>query len=151
MKFEPKTEEDLQRENLVEEGEYPFTVIEVKDKEDKNGCPFFGIKLNLHLPDGVWGSYDNLSPVWMKHKLRHFCFSVGIGNLYEAGTLERMDILDKQGICKIVVKKDKQSGELRNEVSDYVVATAPAKFTPAKFTPASVTTTTANPVDDVPF
>jgi hypothetical protein len=151
MRFQPKSEADLKRDQLCPPATYPFTVLEAKSKESKktraDGSPkeMIALKLNVHGDDGFdYHIYDYISGDFMAHKLRHFAYAVGLGAKYETGTLEAHDCIDRQGWCDVGIKDDKEYGP-KNTIKDYMENKGKAKVEPAA---------PANPPveeDDVPF
>lgn len=151
MQFTPKTEEELEQEGLLEEGRYPFTIKKADEKTSKKNQPYFNVKLFVHAPDERdWHIYDNPSPAFMAHKLRHLCYGTGLEAKYEAGTLTCDDLIERQGYVEIGIQKAKGAFPAKNVVIDYVVESEAA---PAKPVPAKGASTEAPPPedDDVPF
>ena len=122
MQFQPKTEDQLERENMLPEAQYPFTIMEAKEKEDKNGLAFFALKINVHGPNNRdWHVYDNVSPHWMAYKLRHLAFGVGLGAAYESGNLSAGAFQERTGHCEIGIEPAKGRYPAKNTVVDYVM------------------------------
>lgn len=154
MKFKPKTEEDLKREQLCTPGVYPFTVLTAADKQStkrrEDGSPkeMIALKLDVHSDDGFdYHVYDYISADFMAHKLRHFAVSVGLTNKYESGNMGASDCDGREGWCEIVVQDDKQYGP-KNSVKDYW-QNKHSKEAPAPAGKAS--TVLVAEEDDVPF
>lgn len=157
MQITPKTEKELAANTLLPEGEYPFTVIdsnEVASKSAKNaGRLMFAIKLNVHA-DFDKHVYDYFADWFAEYKLRHFAYSIGLGDAYESGNLDARDgaLKGRQGFVRIKIEEDKTGiyGP-KNVVKDYTVK-EPKKAEPAKQNPAGLN---LNPPgvesDDAPF
>lgn len=127
MQFKPKTEKECKAGAMLPAGTYPIRCLEAAEKTDKNGDPFFNIKLAVHVGETIWTQFDNLSNEWMAHKLRHFCHASGIGKQYDSGNLSARDLLQAECYVEIHHKRDKQSGEMRAEVKDYSDAAKPSQ------------------------
>lgn len=122
MTFTPKTQADIDAENLCPEGDYPFTIKEAQEKTDKKNRPFFALKLFVHAIDGRdYHIYDNVSPAWMAHKLLHLCECTGLYPQYAQGRLSFNDLIGKQGYCT-VSRQDSQDGYgPKSIIYDYIV------------------------------
>jgi len=143
MHFKPQTEEELKAARLLPEGEYPFEVLEASER-DKDGGPLkskkgndmLKVKLNVFGRDSTQHVYDYLGE-FMAFKLRHFCYSVGLGKAYDAGTITAQQCVGKQGYVEIEVEPKGDYGP-KNKVTDYVVK-------------EESTAAPATKEDDVPF
>lgn len=125
MRFQPKSEADIARENLLPVGDYDFTVLEASDERSKSGNDMIKLKLEVWDNDGnTRHVYDYLLEQ-MAFKLRHFCSATGLIELYEQGDLQAIDCENRSGRCKIIIKTDK-TGEHdpNNAVKDYLVPDA---------------------------
>lgn len=120
MRFQPKTQEQIDAESLCADGVFPFTIKKAEEAEDKNGNGFFKLKLFVHDNDRDWHVYDNVSPNWMAHKLLHLCEGTGLGAKYQSGNLSAEDLIDRQGHCEITME---EAGKYpaKNVVVDYEV------------------------------
>jgi len=145
MKFQAHTEDELAREGLLDEGQYPFTIKASAEKQDKKQRGFFALKLFVHGPnERDWHVFDNVSPEWMAFKLRHLAFAIGLGGRYESGELTAEELVGRQGHCVIGVQDAKGGYPAKNVVLDYVV--------PQPLTAASQAAKNApEEPDDVPF
>ncbi len=148
-KFTPKTEEEIQAEELCPEGKYPFTVLESSltlSKSAKNsGKPLVKLKLNVHGPDADYHVYDYIADWFMAHKFRHFFHCTGHGAQYDAGEVDPSEnaFQGREGWCDLVKQPGKGSYGPKNSISDYVPNNAVVEGAPAaKPAPEN---------DDVPF
>lgn len=122
MQFKPKTQADIDAENLCTEGDFPFTVLEAVEKTDKKGRGFFAVKLNVHGDEERdYHIYDNLSPAWMAHKLLHFCEGVGLYPQYCEGNLSAADLVGREGHCSVSMEDAQNGYPAKNIVEDYLV------------------------------
>lgn len=120
MQFQSKTEQQIQEENLIPAGEYDFTVQKAEEKKSKSsGADMIVIDMDIYVGDRARPLKDYLMES-MAYKLRHFCYGVGLGAKYDAGTLTAQDCIGKSGKVKIVQKQNGDYG-LQNNVKDYVV------------------------------
>ncbi len=126
MQFTPRTEEEIQRDQLCPEGFWPFTVLESKEQASKseknNGRMMFAIKLNIHADGGDSHRYDYFADWFNAHKLRHFFVSTGREVDYATGNMDGTNnaFQGYQGYLRVRIKKDKKTGEMVNEIVDYL-------------------------------
>lgn len=142
MQFNPLTEEEASSANLIPPGDYPFQVLEAEDRVSKNGNDMIALTL------AVWPdpSSDRSRKVWdflvcvdsFMFKIRHFAYAVGIGDKYESGGYTASDCEGLQGYVTIKHEKDRDSGEMRERVADYVTNDARATQPRAGDTAAKV-------------
>lgn len=155
MKFQPKTEEELEaeaNENLLPAGTYDFEVLAARERTSKSGNPMIEVEVEVFHDNGSIKVKDFLMEA-MQFKLLHFCEVAGLESKYAAGDLEDVDCIGVTGKCKIRIekgrKKENGDGNFRdkNSVQDYV---KPGEVAAAKTsTPAS--TAMNPPDDDLPF
>lgn len=122
MKFTPKTEEQINSENLLPNGIYPFEITAAQDTSSKSGNEM--IKLTIKVWDAEGDErliYDYLLES-MAFKLRHAAEVCGLIEKYEQGVLTASDFIGKNGAVKISIRKDK-TGQYKdqNQVVDYIV------------------------------
>lgn len=126
MRIQPKSQEQIDLEGLIEPGVYDFELIKAEDKVSKKGNEM--IKATLKVFHGDTSSLvDDYLMEAMMGKLLHFCNEVGLSDLYQAGELHAADCVGKCGKVKIVVEPEKtieQDGEsktfaAKNSVKDY--------------------------------
>lgn len=121
MKFAPKTKEEAMKSGLLEKGNYPFEVKAASPKISKAGNDMIEIFLKVWDKSGKEHFlYDYLMES-VDYKLRHFCYSIGMGEMSEKGEFDCESIKGKAGICKIFIKEDK-NGEYppKNSIADYI-------------------------------
>ena len=132
MKFEPKTEEEVVKDQLCPEGLQPFTIMEaavVESKSAKNaGKEMLKLKLNVHADDGYdYHVYDYVAPWFMAYKFRHLFFAVGCGADYEAGTVNTENLIGREGYADIFIGKAKGEFPAKESVRDYNVTKTKAE------------------------
>lgn len=123
LQFEPKKEEELNTLLAIGIGDYEVIkstakkshignsmielVIKVWDSQGNQGNIFDYLILNGH----------NLS----MRKIRHFCYSAGLGISYEEGKLNASQCFGKVGKLQIGIQKDKEGKYPdKNSVQDYI-------------------------------
>lgn len=161
MQFTPKAESELSKGGdfgPLEEGEYPFTVLEsdeVLSKSAKNpGKPMAKLKLAVHRPDGgeqwVWDYFADWFSEW---KLKHFLDSIGCEQHYTQGIADFSNnhYQGRAGYVLIGIDKDGKTGKDRNVAVDYVVKQAAPKASVAGFAAIKAAVADAPESDDVPF
>lgn len=158
MRYQPKTEKELQDQLLWPDGEYDFEVVKAEPAKSgpqskSPGTEF--IKLNVAIFNDAGGKkFINaiLHPA-MEWQLRQFCEEGGIIAKYDSGSLEADDC---QGICgKLQLKTKEAEGNFpaKNEVKAWGVKkkAEKAKTTSAPPSPVSKGDAPPNDGDDVPF
>jgi hypothetical protein len=152
MRFTPRTEEEVSKNKLLFPGECDFEVRKAQAKTSKNNNEM--VELSLEVWDSKGGNsmvFDYLLDA-MPHKLRHFCYAVGLGRAYEAGTVDAAQCEGKGG--RLIIRNVPGKGEYppKNEVADYVVADRTketASYKEAKRNGSDrVGATAANPISD---
>ena len=158
MNWQPKTEDEVQREQLAPEGLTPFTVLAaeiVQSKSEKNaGKEQLKLKLNLHADDGFdYHVYDYIAPWAMAHKFRHFFVAVGREAEYSKGTVDPAGLVRLEGWCMVGIQKAKGQYGPRNSIVDYKAQDAmpprPTETTAPEPKPTKQASADAD--DDVPF
>ena len=125
MRVTPKTQEEIDLENLMPEGVYDFEVVKAEDKISKKGKeqgltePNM-IELNLKVFHGDTYSFvrDWIMEA-MPGKLLHFVNETGLNDKYADGEFVAADCVGKCGKVKIVVEEPKGNFEAKNSVKDY--------------------------------
>lgn len=121
LRFEPKTQEEAFKVNLIEKGNYPFKIQSLEEKVSSKGEPLLQLILVVHDQDGRKHMvYDYVSPNYPK--FYHLLYAVGEGKMAQNGELFLEKLKDKEGLCKIYVKEDK-TGQYpnKNAVADYLL------------------------------
>jgi hypothetical protein len=150
LQFAPKPESELI--DLLETGEGNYEVIEAIKKYSKStGNPMIELKLHVWDSKGQEGTlFDYLMLTgsnFSLRKIRHFCYSCGLGHLYEKGSLAAMDCVGKAGKLKIDFQKGNNGYQDKNVVKDYIAESeGEAKKTDSRFTSQE-----EKLEDDIPF
>lgn len=126
MKFEPKTEEQIIKESLLEPGIYDIEVRQGLDETSKAGNDMIHLKLTVFDAEGNGVYIDDYLLENMPLKLRRAAHSLGLGEEYESGTLSGYDFQGKAGKAKIGIQKGKQKDDGsfysdKNSVLDYII------------------------------
>jgi hypothetical protein len=119
MRFQPKTEEEIDLENMLEPGEYDFEVIAAEEATSKSGNEMIKAKLKLFTDGGDVVLTDYLLEAAAR-KLRHFCEVTGLLDEYKTGRLTAEGIVGACGCCKVVIEPAKNGYRASNKVDDYV-------------------------------
>lgn len=161
MNFTPKSEDEIQRENLLPEGAYPFKVIKAEASKSKKGNDMIAIQIRVFADDGSQSTVFDYLLEAMAFKLRHFCEEVGLLDKYEAGTLEPEDCEQREGMVQLEIQEADGAYRAKNNVVDYGAGDdAPSKpvppARPPARTPAQRPATPKDPdldvaPDDIPF
>ncbi len=148
MKFQAKTEEQLNEESLIPEKSIcDFEVLEAADKQSKKtGADMIALKLKVYYGDGFKLVNDYLMEA-MPHKLLHFCEAADLMTAYTNGTLKAADCVGRAG--KVEMRID-PAGEYpaKNSVKDYIGHKRAEKLKGAKPSPAEAQDDDG---DSVPF
>jgi hypothetical protein len=126
MRFQPKTEEELQAENLFPDGEYDFEVVEAEEAKSRKGSDMIKINMKVYGPNGRQQFVRDYLLEAMAYKLRHFCEATGLLPDYEAGTLTDAKVNGRSGRVKLVTESGRKNPTTgadypaRNAVKDYV-------------------------------
>lgn len=145
MNFAPKTKDALQRESLLPDNIYDFTVVKAEDTTSKtSGNPMIALNLRCQGPDDADGFVNDYLMESMLAKMYEFCEATGLLDKYHAGTLEAEDCVDKCGKLRLVIQEDKK-GDFgpRNSVRKYISPTAIKAPIPATLVP--------DPEEESPF
>lgn len=125
--FNPMTENEIKKMNLINEGKYQFEVIKSSIKTSDAGNQMIEVYLKIYDENGnTRFLYDYLMSLpTMIYKLHHFCMSVGMENEYKNGSLKIEDLVNKGGIVHIKIKKNQVNPEggtfpEKNFVRDYL-------------------------------
>lgn len=157
--FEPKTEDEVQEEQLCPEGLYPFTILEsseVLSKSKKNeGKPMIKLKLNVHGDDGFdYHVYDYIADWFMAFKFRHFFVATGLQAEYESGQVDASDnaFAGRTGWADVGIQKAKNEFPAKNVIRDFKPQEEkPEAEKPEPKAAAKPAPKTATEEDDVPF
>lgn len=145
MKFQSRTEEEIEKERLLPEGTYPFTVKTAVETKSKKGNDMIALDLIIHSDRGDWNMKDWLLAAFAL-KLCHFCRHMGLEDKYKDGTLTAEDCDQRQGFCKITQEPGQGNFGPQNRVDDYVEMPVSMAGKPR---PASAAGATDE--DDIPF
>lgn len=121
--YTPKSEEQLDREGLLQPGEKDFEIVEVSDKPSKSGSAMYTLKMHVFDEDGstriVW-DYIVFGNNYGERKFRHAASACGLIQEYEAGALTHSAFMGKCGRCEIDIQEASGGYGAKNVVKDYV-------------------------------
>jgi len=135
MNFRPKTEKELESERLLPQATYPFEVMQADEQTSKKGNAMIALKLTIYGQEMSIPVYDYISDSFMAHRLRHFCYSVGLTAAYESGKLTAIQCVGRQGYAAITIEDDGKF-PAKNVVRDYIVDEVPDKTSVPILSPA---------------
>jgi hypothetical protein len=124
MRFQPKSEEECQKELLLPAGNYGFEIAEAADKRSSGGNDMIEMKVLIYPNDADAAPrtiFDYIvATERMAFKIRHFCQETGLIDTYEQGTLMARDCVGRQGFCSVQIQEDK-TGKYspKNVIRDY--------------------------------
>lgn len=126
--YEAKAEEDLI--DLLEDGEIDFEITAVKRMENDKGFPMAKFNLKAWDKNGRDGFVTDFivfdGSNFQLRKYRHLCYSVGLGELYEAKKANAADFVGKTGKALSRVKpagtgKNGKFYQAQNAIVDYLI------------------------------
>lgn len=139
MKFDPKSEEEVNNFPVLQAGEYPFEVMSAEEKTSQAGNPMIEVKLKVWGTDGAEVHVFDYLVEKVAYKLRHFCFAIGLGKEYSNGTVEADDCVGRGGLVILKVRPAQGEYAEKNETKDY------------KSNGKPIPPRVEKPKDDVPF
>lgn len=126
MKFQPMSDEDIARMNLIQPGQYQYEVISADEKTSAKGNEMIVAQLKIWDQDGKERRLtDWLMPSFPK-KLKHFCKASNLLDKYELGDVSAIDCLNKSGVVEIAITKNNKNEDW-NSVTDYLPYTGATK------------------------
>lgn len=152
MKFQPKSEEEIVRDNLLPAGDYAFEVVRAIDATSKSGNEMIELNLKVFDDEGGYRFVKDYLLESMAFKLIHCAQACGLEQEYNDGELIADQFVGRSGFLKLAVKEDKTGQyQPQNSVKDYIKpgendgkAAPVAAKKPAPATPADLD-------DEVPF
>lgn len=120
MKFQPKTEQEIQEERLLPEGEYSFQISGAEDTQSKAGNDMIKLTVRVFKPDGNFLLVDDYLVEAMLYKVLHLCEATGLKEDYDAGQLDSQKFIGKTGMLKLGIQKSDAFPD-RNTIKDYIV------------------------------
>ena len=131
MRFQPKTEEEINSDGLLSDGKYGFVISLATEKVSKtSGKDMIELTVRVYKDDGSFVQVFDYLTEGMAFKLRHACEACGLLAAYEAGELDANSFIGKEGFLKLKTQKgalkDKgdPNGERypdKNVIADYIV------------------------------
>lgn len=123
MKFESKTEEEIQSAGLLPAGVYDFEITSAVSKTSGSGNEMFEINLNVFEHDGAARSIRTWALPKMPKQWKHLHDACGLIKQYESGETEADDLVGKTGKLKLIQSKYTNTDGLEiavNRVDDYI-------------------------------
>jgi len=157
MKFTPKTQEQIDTENLLPEGAYDAEITSAEEKTSKKGNPMIEVNLKVYGANGGFRIVRDWLMEAVPHKLLHCAESLNLRAEYDAGEITSVLLQGKS--TAVLIGQNAAIGDFRasNKVIDYLTATqlADHRSRPPKATKPSVTSAgnslPTSEDDDIPF
>lgn len=113
--------QQMREDCLIKEGRYKFTVLDAREKRSDGGNDMINLKLSLDVDGRKLIHWDTLLFMpKMFWKVEHFCKAAGMFEKIAQGRLTPDDCFGRTGYVDIIQKPDNKTGELGNQVKDYV-------------------------------
>ena len=124
MNFKPQSEKELKEKMLWPAGEYDFEISKAEpaksgDKSKNPGTPYIKLTIRIFNKDGGERMINGILHPAMEWQLRSFCYETGLGDKYEAGTLEAADCEGRNGWLQLKVEEAKGDFPAKNAVKDW--------------------------------
>lgn len=121
MDFTPLSDKELKELNLYPEGRYRFRVLRTEHKRSQTGSEYFNLRMNININGKDRTLFDMLFfEGKMLFKTKHFCEVTGMPEKYENGKLMPYECDGKEGWLELGQRVNQKTGELQNNVKDYV-------------------------------
>lgn len=128
MNWNPLNPDQINKLNLWEKGTYDFQIIDAKKEVSKSGKDMIHLMLKVFNKEGIARLIDDyilLDDIWI-YKWRNSLYSIELGHIYEAGTIDEGQLNDLHGKCgkaKVGVSIDKTGiYKDKNNILDYVIS-----------------------------
>lgn len=126
MRFQPKTETEIQHERdaalgVWPKGSYDFEVVHAVDTVSKKGNEMIEMHLAVYNTDGDRKTIIDYLLESMAHKLRHAAEACGVLDDYDRGAIVAEKLIGKSGRCKLDIEKDRSGNNYpdKNRIADY--------------------------------
>ena len=139
MKFQPKSEDQILKEQLPPEGWTEAEVESCEEKVSKSGNPMLKLRLRLFTTDGERVMFDYLLESFAI-KLIHFCRAAGLEDIYKSGELDERQCVGVVVEAEIKHKTQKggdYDGQVQANVADYRAIQRTRAKPPASKPPAA--------------
>lgn len=137
MTYTPKSEEQLVKEGLLDDGTYDFEIIDTNDQPSKKGNDMFTLTLRAFDHDGGTRTifdYMVLSSNLGERKLRRAADACGLIDVYTSGELKHYTFMGATGKVKLKQQDGTDGYMPKNVVADYLPRddAQPARTKPAR-------------------
>ena len=155
MQFTPKSEKEIQEENLLPKGLYDAEVFSAEETTSKNGNAMMVVKMRVFKPSGGETRVTDYLLESIAYKLRHFAHAIGLGANYDAGELDADDCVRRSCQVEIGIDDKNKDYPAKNVIKDYIAPDGDAKSV-AKSEPKSIPKAAHDPSldvedDEIPF
>jgi hypothetical protein len=109
------------KEMLLPEGQYDFIVDEATELQSKKGDPMIKLVLHVNFKNKKYVIFDYIlcTNTWM-FKLRAFCDSTNLMDMYDLGEISASRISKKKGKAYFSLENDKKYG-WKCKVDEYII------------------------------
>lgn len=122
MRFTPKTEQQIEEENLLPAGTYDFECVEAEEAVSKKGNEMIKVKLRVYRDDGSFIVLTDYLLEAFAKKLLHFCKAGGLMGVYEDGHLTTHHCKGVIGKAVLDIQPAEGKYAAKNIVEDYTEA-----------------------------
>ena len=123
--FQPKSDDELQREMLIPEGEYNFEITKATEKVSKAGNPMIEIAIKVWDKEGKERYvYDYLmtSRPSLLYRIKNLCEAIGKNEIYEKGQISETDLYGASGKLTISIQSASVQHPAKNIVKNYIAS-----------------------------
>ena len=126
MKFNPIREQANAEQELWENGEYEFEIIDATEKVSKSGNAMIELRVRISKPDGASHTISDYLLAKRMGKLRNASVACGLLDKYQRGDLSDENFVGKRGRLRLAVEKSKNGYPDHNVVAYYLESTPQA-------------------------
>lgn len=127
MRFAAKTEDQLNEERMLPEGEYPFEISAAEETTSAKGNEMIKLLVRVFKPDGQFILVNDYLLEIMQFKLLHCSEACGLADKYDTGELAAEDFIGKTGKLKLGQDPAKGDFPAKNSIKDYIADSAGEK------------------------
>lgn len=123
MRFTPKTDDELNKERLLPEGEYDAEVTRAKDDKSKtSGADMIKLTLTVYGPDGLGRLIDDylVSTPNAVFKVNQFAKAAGLKEKYDSGVITADDCVGRGVRVKVGYDEGDGQYQAKNKISAYI-------------------------------
>ena len=126
MKFNPIREQANVEQELWENGQYEFEIIDATEKVSRSGNEMIELRVRISRPDGASRTISDYLLAKQIGKLRNASAACGLLDKYQTGELSDENFVGKRGRLKLAVEKSNNGYPDHNVVAYYLKSTLQA-------------------------